>query len=83
MRYVEARLRAAGLPVRRQAVRFPFFEERGRPRVRLGGPAAGGIATLAYSPGGDARGPLRVVDPGRGAGDDGCRARDFARGAPR
>ena len=59
-------------------MRFPFYEERGRPRVRVGGRAAGGIATLAYSPGGSVTGPLSVVDPARGEGDDGCRPSDFA-----
>jgi Peptidase family M28/PA domain len=81
---VAARLRAAGWTVRLQRVRFPFFDERRPPVVALPGGRRlardRDVRTLAYSAGGTARAPVRVVGGARA--DAGCRAGDWA-GFPR
>ena len=69
---VAERLREAGYRVRLQDVRFPFFEERARPRVSADGSALrarADIATLAYSAGGRADGRAVRV-PGLGCAAD-------------
>jgi hypothetical protein len=76
---VAQRLRAAGWTVRFQRVTFPFFDERRPPVVAL--PSGRRLAedrdvrTLAYSSGGTARAPVRVVGGGRP--DAGCRPGDW------
>jgi hypothetical protein len=77
--FVAARLRAAGWTVRFERVGFPFFQERRAPLVALPGgrrlaPRAD-VRTLAYSAGGRARAPVRVVGGDRA--DAGCRAGDW------
>jgi hypothetical protein len=78
---VAARLRAAGWTVRFQRVTFPFFDERRPPVVALPGGRRlaedRDIRTLAYSSGGTARAPVRVVGGGRA--DASCRAGDWDR----
>ncbi len=85
-RYVASRLRRAGYSVRLQRVRFPFFDERARPQLVVGGRRLSGVSTLRYSGSGNVSGPLRAVDlrpPGvQGERDSGCRTSDFA-GFPR
>ena len=79
--YVAGRLRDAGYRVRAQPVSFPYFDERGDPRVRLDGEDLNGVRTLVYSGGGAATGAVREVDPRTsetGERDAGCRASDFA-----
>jgi len=61
--YVAARLAAVGYTVRRQAVPFPFFDERRPPRVRAGTVRVR-ARTMAYSPGGRAAGPVVAVGLG-------------------
>jgi hypothetical protein len=59
--YIAEQLRAAGWTVRFQTVRFPFFEEVGRPvldDLRRGRD----FDVLEYSPGGDLRAPIRPLD---------------------
>jgi len=76
--YATAVLREAGLRVRRQPVRFAFFEERGPARVTADGRgvgAPGQVRTLAYSASGSATGPVAVVAFDRA--DSGCRRTDF------
>ncbi len=73
---VAGRLRDAGYRVRLQDVRFPFFDERERPRVSAGDRrlrARRDVATLIYSAGGRAEGPIEQVPR------LGCAARDHAR----
>jgi Zn-dependent M28 family amino/carboxypeptidase len=74
-------LRAAGWRVTEQPVRFPFFVERRPPEVVPAGGGAlssGDVRTLQFSPGGEVRGPVRVIGfvPGRDSAA-GCRAPDF------
>ena len=79
--YVAGRLREAGYRVKVQPVSFPYFDERGDPRVRIGRQDLDGMRTLTYSAGGEAAGALREIDPRTGeAGerDAGCRLNDFA-----
>ena len=86
-RYAAAKLRAAGYRVRLEPVRFPFFDEKSRPRLRGGGVSAkriGRIRTLIYSAAGRARARVVPVDldlsPGLLSGSDsGCERADFAR----
>jgi Zn-dependent M28 family amino/carboxypeptidase len=81
---IATRLRAAGFTVRFERVPFPFFDERRAPLVTLPGgrrlAADRDVRTLAYSAGGDARAPVRVVGGGRA--NAGCPAADW-RGFPR
>jgi Zn-dependent M28 family amino/carboxypeptidase len=66
--YVAERLRAAGYRVVLERVPFPYFDERRPPRVRAGGRAVRAV-TMAYSPGGRVRGPVRTVGLGCAPGD--------------
>ena len=80
--YVIEQLRGAGLKVRTQRVRFPFFRERRAPRVLAGERALkvdADVRTLQYSGSGKAEGPVRAIgfEPGR-ASDAGCSRGDFA-----
>lgn len=83
--YIADRLRATGLRVSTQDVRFPFYEERAAPRVtRLDGArralrAGRDIRTLQYSGPGDVSAAVRAiaVDPGQ-ASSSGCEAGAFA-----
>ena len=69
--YLGAQLRAAGWRVRFQDVRFPFFEQRARPRV---GPLRRGEATvLTFSGSGRFSGRARPLDT------LGCDARELGR----
>jgi hypothetical protein len=73
--YLVERLRAAGYDVRRQRVRFPYFETIGGPRVAVAGTplrgARGGIRAVQYTPVGDVTGRLRRIgtacSPSQGA----------------
>jgi len=81
--HVAGALRAAGWRVTVQPVRFPYFQERSRPRVALPGGRrlAHGreVRTLAYSAAGRASGRVRAVGVAPGeASDAGCRSGDFA-----
>jgi Zn-dependent M28 family amino/carboxypeptidase len=84
-RYAAARLRAAGYRVRLEPVRFPYFRERSRPRLRVPGVPArrlGEVRTMAFSAGGRARGAVQPVDvelpPAPvSRSDSGCEASDF------
>ena len=82
--YVQERLRAAGLRVRTQRVRFPFTEERAPPRVtRVDGPdqrlrAGRDVLTLQFSGPADVEARLRAIQvrPGRTTAS-GCRPGSF------
>jgi len=79
--YVTQRLREAGYRVGVQRIRFPYFDERGDPRVRLDGQDLFGVRTLVYSGGGSGGGPVHQIDPRGGETDErdaGCRSGDFA-----
>ncbi len=80
---VEQRLRAAGWRVRRQPVRFPYFDERSPPRLALRGGrtfrAGTDINTMLYSGKGSVTGTVRPVRLRFGSEtDSGCRRGDFA-----
>ncbi len=77
--YIAGRLRATGLRVSTQRVRFPFYEQRAAPRVtRLDGGARRlraprDVRTMQYSPPGDVTAAVRAiaVRPGA-ASSSGC-----------
>jgi acetylornithine deacetylase/succinyl-diaminopimelate desuccinylase-like protein len=72
--YVAERLRAAGYEVRRQNVRFPFFEERARPRLVAGGRTLRprrDFRTLIYSGSGSVTATARAVQR------NGCERSDY------
>ena len=68
--YVAGRLRSAGYRVRLQAVPFPVFRDRSRPRLEAGGRRLP-VLTLRYSGPGRVRAPVARVGLG-------CRAADLA-----
>jgi hypothetical protein len=82
--YIADRLRATGLRVSTQRVRFPFYEERAAPRVtRLGGGARRlrvprDVRTMRYSSPGDVTAAVRAiaVRPGA-ASSSGCEPGDL------
>jgi hypothetical protein len=59
--YIAEQLRAAGWTVRFQTVKFPFFEETGRPVID-GLRRGSDFDVLEYSPGGDVRARVRALD---------------------
>ena len=77
--YIAGRLRATGLRVSTQRVRFPFYEQRAAPRVtRLDGGARRlraprDVRTMQYSPPGDVTAAVRAIAVRPGAASaSGC-----------
>ena len=82
--YVRDRLRALGFRVALQRVSFPFFDERGRPRVAVLGRRPRALRrgedfrVLLYSGSSRVTGRVRPIDLTLGASSDsGCRPDDF------
>lgn len=77
--YAEGVLRAAGWEVQTQRVRFPFFDEHRRPRVRLAGGVrllpGTDVRTMTYSGEGTVAARVRSVGLPPAAG---CRRSDFS-----
>ncbi|WP_329522142.1 M28 family peptidase [Spirillospora sp. NBC_01491] len=86
VKYVVARLKAAGFTPRVQRFAFDAWTERSKPVLARTAPgrrayrASKDFSTLTFSAAGDVTARAVAVDvPARGAGTSGCEASDFAR----
>ena len=70
--YVVGRLRAVGYRVRLQPVRFPYFDERERPRLSGVRAERREVTSIVYSAGGSAGGRVQAIE------GLACRDSDFA-----